>query len=145
MSPSSPAELQRLWVALQRQPWTTLVVVPAHPGDSGLPAARAILDAGAPYPEAGPLHLVDATAVEEDSAAGLVREMKARTSEGRAVVALGSPLTKPAGLRVAYAADAALLAVTLGDTDLASARRTVELVGHERFLGSVTLPPEKKK
>ena len=36
-------------------------------------------------------------------------------------------------------------AITLGDTDLDSARRTLEFIGQERFLGSVTLPPEKKK
>lgn len=138
-------ELQKLWLALQRHAWTTLAVVPAHPGDSGLPVARALLDAAAAFPESGPLHLVDALAVEEDSAAGLVREMKARASEGRAVVALGSPLLKPAGLRVALAADVALLSVSLGDTDFASAQRTLELVGRERFLGSVTLPPERKK
>ncbi len=138
-------ELQKLWLALQRQPWSTLVVVPAREGDSGLPAARAILEAGAPYPESGSLHLVDATAVEDASAPGLVREMKSHAAQGRTVVALGSPLSRPAGLRVALAADAALLSVTLGDTDFASAQRTLELVGRERFLGSVTLPPEKKK
>ncbi|XXF78094.1 hypothetical protein P2318_34375 [Myxococcaceae bacterium GXIMD 01537] len=144
MSTSFP-ELQKLWLALQRHPWKTLAVLPAHPGGSGLSAARAILEAGAPYPEAGPLHLVDATSVEEATCEGLLRELKAHAAEGRAVVALASPLERPVGLRVALATDAALLAVTLGDTRLGDAQRTVDLVGHERFLGSVTLPPEKKK
>lgn len=121
------------------------MVVPAHPGGSALSAARAILDAASAFPEAGPLHLVDATSVDDASAPGLVEAMKSRASEGRAVVALASPLSHPAGLRVAHAAEAALLAVPLGDTGLPAARRTVELIGHARFLGAVTLPPEKKK
>ncbi len=142
---TSPTELQKLWLALQRQRWNSLVVVPASPGTSALAAAQAILAAGAPYPEAGPLHLVDATAVETDSAQGLIREMRTRMQEGRAVVALDSPLTRPAGLPVALAADAALLAVSLGDTDYTTASRTLELVGRERFVGSVTFPRETKK
>jgi hypothetical protein len=60
---------------------------------------------------------------------------------GISIVILDSVLSNPAGIPVALAADAALLCVALGQTDFESAERTVELIGAERFVGSVTIAP----
>jgi hypothetical protein len=53
------------------------------------------------------------------------------------IVALESVMVHPLGVAVASAADAALLCITLGETPVASARRTIELVGRDRFIGCV--------
>jgi hypothetical protein len=53
----------------------------------------------------------------------------------RVIVALEPVVANPFGIAVALASDAALLCLTLGETRLDSARRTVELIGPERFVG----------
>ncbi len=57
------------------------------------------------------------------------------------IVALEPVVSNPLGIAITLAADAALLCVTLGETPLASAKRTVELVGRERFIGCVVRRP----
>ena len=61
------------------------------------------------------------------------------------VVVIDSLLTRPASLPLALAADGCLLCITLGETDFGAARKTLEFVGHERFVGSVTFPRQQKK
>jgi hypothetical protein len=61
----------------------------------------------------------------------------------------GAPLSawsiRSSGLPVALASDAALLSVTLGVSDFVSARRTIELLGSSRFIGSVALPSRRSE
>ncbi len=72
----------------------------------------------------------------------LIIEMTSHAaSGGLVIVALDSVLSNQAGIPVALAADAALLCVTMGDTELDAARRTVSLVGKDRFVGTVTVQP----
>ncbi|WP_233576986.1 hypothetical protein [Citreicoccus inhibens] len=144
-SPGPSPELQRLWFALERRPWSFLTVIPAHPGAPALDAAHALLEAGSPYPEP-PLRLVDATGIEPAGAPRLVTEIRHRIAQGeRIIVVIDSLMTHPASLPLALAADAALLCVTLGESDFGSAQKTLDLVGRERFVGSVTFPRAKKK
>ncbi|MFP2925817.1 hypothetical protein ACLESO_11480, partial [Pyxidicoccus sp. 3LG] len=76
----------------------------------------------------------------------LVNELRERIARGeRVVVVLDSLLTHPASLPLALAADGVLLCVALGETDFGSARKTMEYVGPERFVGSVIFPRSKKK
>ena len=46
---------------------------------------------------------------------------------------------------MALAADGVLLCVALGETQFGPARKTMEYVGAERFVGSVIFPKAKKK
>lgn len=55
----------------------------------------------------------------------------------RVVIAIRSVIEEPLGVAVAQAADAVLLCVELGESQLAAARRTVELVGAERVVGAL--------
>ncbi|MCP3137182.1 hypothetical protein [Pyxidicoccus xibeiensis] len=139
-------ELQRLWFALERRAWAFLTVVPAHPGAPALETATAILEAGAPYAYSQKIHLQDATGITPADAPRLVLELRERVARGeRVVVVLDSLLTHPASLPLALAADGVLLSVALGETDFGSARKTLEYVGPERFVGSVIFPKQKKK
>ena len=56
---------------------------------------------------------------------------------GRAVIAIPSVMDEPLGVAVAQAADAVVLCIELGRTRVPSARRTIELIGGERVLGTV--------
>ncbi len=53
----------------------------------------------------------------------------------RVVIAIRSVVEEPLGVAVAQAADAVLLCVELGVSQLAAARRTIELVGPDRVVG----------
>lgn len=139
-------ELQRLWFALERRAWSFLTVVPAHPTAPALEAATAILEAGAPYAYSQKIHLQDATGISPADAPRLVLAMRERVAQGeRVVVVLDSLLNRPASLPLALAADGCLLCVTLGETDFGAANKTIEYVGHERFVGSIIFPRQKKK
>ncbi len=141
-SGTSQHTLLQLWaLANQRQRWSSLVVMPSHPGGSGRQAAAALLEVGNKQ-SATPVRFLDAEGLELGQAARVVRELETYVEQGeRVVVLLDSVLSNPVGLEVALAAERALLCVKLGDSDFSSARRTLELVGKERFLGSVTLQP----
>jgi hypothetical protein len=140
-----PNELLNLWTLLTlRQKWSSLVVVPAQPGTSGLDAARAIVSVGNQYREK-PIRLIDAEGLPPGAASRLVRDIRSHVEKGGLVVAcIDSVLTNPVGLEVALAAERALLCVPLGSTQFSAARHTLERIGKARFLGSVTLQPQTR-
>ncbi|WP_084737657.1 hypothetical protein [Cystobacter ferrugineus] len=142
-TPGVPSStLLQLWAMLnQRHRWSSLVVVPSHPGGSGLQAVQAILEV-ANRQSSIPLHFLDAEGLELGASQHVVSEMRAYVEQGdRVVVLIDSVVANPLGLEIALAAEKALLSVTLGSSDYTSARRTLDLIGKERFLGSVTLQP----
>jgi len=136
--------MQQLWFSLQRREWSSLVIIPADRDMS-------VMDFGRPLYEVGrlalgeKLRLVDARDIKLTRTAGLILEMMGggptRVSGGRTLVMIESVLSHPSGIPVALAADAALLCVELGRTSIAAARETLRIVGAQRFLGCITLPP----
>ncbi len=134
-----PVELRRLWFAALRREWSSLVVVPAHEGGSAIRVAEALVQTGAIH-GSRPVRLIDARTVLVKDAARLVVEMTSCVAAGElAIVVVDSVIGSETGIPLLLAADVALLCVTLGESDFASARRTIEIVGAERFLGSVVL------
>jgi hypothetical protein len=146
--------LQELWFVLQQRPWRTLVVVPGHAGGDALPVARSVVDVGSRLARGGAPWLLEAQKIDLASAAEIIQTMEgpgsssAWTSGGnkpiggeqvpsKIVIALEPVVRNPLGLAIALAADAVLMVVDVGITDLPSARRTVELIGRERFCGTV--------
>ncbi len=125
-------QFRDLWFATLRHEWSALVLVPAHEGASAVPVARLLA-------EIGGVDLICAEGVTPGSSTRVTQGMLASATRGRVIVALDPVVSNPAGLPVALAADAALLCVMLGKTEIASARRTVEMIGLDRFIGCVTL------
>jgi len=140
----SPA-LQQLWFAATRREWASLAIVPVGDASAAAAVARqfarmALLHEGRAVP------VLDGSELTLRQAASTA-EVLSRDAKlcGRAVVVLGPLSTSLAGLSVAKAADAALLCVVLGRSRLDEARRTVEFVGADRFVGCVALKPEELK
>jgi hypothetical protein len=138
-----------LWFAVQKRPWLSLAVLPAGPGESALHVANALYDVGALI-SGGPIRLLDARSLSMASSASFIVNMSSLVSgpgerrtggEQRAIVLLSSVIEQLAGIPVVLAADAVLLTVTLGKTTVDSVRRTQELLGPERVIGSVLVPP----
>ncbi|MDY7225032.1 hypothetical protein [Hyalangium rubrum] len=135
-----PNELLHLWTLLtQRERWSSLVVVPAQPGTSGLATGRAIVAVGNQYRQR-PLRLIDAEGLRPGAAPRLVHDLRSSVEQGgMSVICIDSVITNPVGLEVALAAERALLCVPLDSTHFSAARHTLEMIGKARFLGSVTL------
>jgi hypothetical protein len=137
--PKTITEMRKLWTGLRRRPWSTLAVLPAHPGGSVLAAAQAVVDAGAAN-QSAPISVIDAERATADAVPGLLAQAKQRAADGALVViALGSPLSQPELIPLALGTDAALLCFALGVSDFASARETLDLLSPERVVGAVTL------
>jgi hypothetical protein len=148
-TPPSGAAANALWFAVQTRPWLSLAVLPAGPGGSALSVANALYDVGA-LVSGGPIRLLDARAVTLATSASFIVNMSSLVSAPgerrtggtqRAVVVLSSVLEQLAGVPIVLAADALVLTVTLGKTRIDDVRRTQELVGADRIIGCVLVPP----
>jgi len=146
-APAPGTSAHSLWFAVQTRPWASLVVLPAGPGESAKDVANALYDVGA-LASGGPMRLLDARDITLTNSASTIVNMTSlvsapgerRTGTQRVVVLLSSVIDVMAGVPIAMAADAVVLTVTLGKTRLDDARRTLELVGAHRVLGTILVP-----
>jgi hypothetical protein len=149
-APSVPAalpsfEVQELWFSTLRAEWTCLAVVPAHAGGSAYGIARALAEAGSRH-RGVPVRLVKADSDDLAQTAQFVDSLSRKSAGasavkrgGEVIVAVDPVVDNPLGIAIALAADAVLVTIEMGVTDLASARRTIEMVGRERLLGCVVI------
>jgi hypothetical protein len=145
-APESPAkdgkkapsgDLQQLWFATLRREWSSLVVVPASVEASAPSIARALADNGE-LRKGSPVKLIAAEGVDLAGSSQLIVEITTHVSKGGLVIVSIDPVTiNQAGIPIAMAADAALMCVRLGWTDVATGRRAIELIGADKFIGSV--------
>ncbi len=132
-------EIQKLWFALLKRPWRSLVVAAANAEGHSWEIAEALAEVGQLH-WGTTIRLMDAEGVALSEASSLVAEMTLHASAGKPVfVAVGSLVENLAGVPLAHAADGVILCVTLGAADFTSARRSVELIGAEKVLGCVAL------
>ncbi len=139
LAPQSNRELQQLWFSVLKREWSSLVVLPANPGTSGLTIARELANIATMH-RGSEVKVINAERAELRGSSRLIVEMTSVVRNGQmCIMAVDSVMENQAGIPLALAADAALLLVTLNETDLTNARRTVELVGAQRFVGSVVV------
>ena len=146
----SSADAQRLWLEVRRRQWLSLVMVPADPGTVAAGIATSLAEAGATLGDRE-LRVLNAEGMGTEAIRTVIADLKliAELSSGavsantgnpwRVVITIDSVETNPLGVILAQAADAALLCVRKGKTELAAARKTVELIGRDLFIGSVVL------
>lgn len=143
--------MQELWFATRRIDWKTLVVVPASPGESAVAIAQALGEVGGLI-RMSPVQVINAERFDLPRIAALVTDMTddgpaprapaagSRLPQGKAMIIATDPVTEnPLILPIALAADAVLLCVVQGETDLSSARHAIEVIGRDRIVGSVLL------
>src|SRR4051812_45543010 len=140
--------LQELWFATLRAEWASLAVIPAHAGGSAFEIARALAEAGSRH-RGTPVRLVKADANDLAQTAQFVDSLSRKSGGastkrgGEIIIAVDPVVENPLGIAIAFAADAVLVTIELGVTDLASARKTVEMIGRERLLGCVVIDPAR--
>lgn len=140
-------DLQELWYTTLRWEWSSLVLVPAHASGSAVWIAKALAEIGIPQQSRaakinaqGAMLAATSELVGDLVTQSTIRSMKSsgdRWKAGHTIIAIDPVVSNPAGIPVALSADAVLLCVELGKTDIASARKTVQLIGRERFIGCV--------
>ena len=148
--PLLPAiDAQQLWFRVRLHEWSSLVIVPCGPDGSAAAVASQLCEAGRVLSEA-PVTVLHAESMDLGAIADLMVELSNRPKVGRAapdqqrvVISIDPVLANPLGTGIAQAADASLLCVQLRKATLADARATLDLVGRERFIGSVLLRPRK--
>ncbi len=140
VSVADDAGLQKIWLAVERREWRSLAVVSAGgPVDT---LAMAQLFARLSWRYSGrPTTLCDLRDLSTRLIDYQVREMKEMVQRGtRLVIALRTLRENPTSEAIARQADATLLCVVLGETDVDGAQQTVAAIGRERIVGSVLVP-----
>lgn len=137
-SSAATSDLQFLWLALSKERWRSLALVPVARGAEVRALGRALAELSLRFGREATSHLpaegADPTAVSEQIAAVAQAAMR-----GRVLVTVSPVAESAAGLAVAQEADAVVLCVQMGEAQLASARRTLALLGGARVLGCVAI------
>ena len=159
-----PREVQELWFATRRRVWKSLCLVPAAPGVSVLGIAEALAQVGRVIRRI-PITVLKAEGMDLAGVAEMVMQITGEVAplaptstawtsgstrgglpdpiseNSPVIIASESVVSNPLILAVALAADSIVLCVTLGETDLPSARHSIELIGRERLMGVVLVRP----
>jgi hypothetical protein len=131
--------LQKLWLATQRRPWSSLAVVPANRSTDTLPIAEMLARIAWWY-RGQPSCVFDLRDVSLRLVEYQIAEVQAQIEGGsRVFIALRSVFDNPTAVPIGRQADAVILCTVLGRTDLRAAQKTIDQLGRERVLGSIVL------
>ena len=135
------AQSTQLWFSIASHGWSSLLLVPGRGADA-LRLAAGLCEVSHQTRAEQPLAVVDATGVSLEEAAVLARQLAIRVKRAERVLVVVDPVGEnAAALVLAARCDAALLCLALGQSDLVSARETIDRCGRHRFLGTALLRP----
>jgi len=141
------AEWQRVWLRAQSRDWRTLALVPADDGVSAFDVAHVIARLALEQGEF--IHVADVRDLRLAHVDAFLDGTRWDAAEGDRIVFATRPSAGAlVAVRLARAADCAILCASLGSTSLGSIRDTVEQIGREHFLGSLLVrtphPPGRR-
>ena len=132
--PPSPA-VQQLWFAAQQRPWSTLAIVAAHRRDGAFALAEALVSVGR-LTDSGEVDLLNGQGGGLGDVAQQLAAMTAARARGAQMVVVTDPVViSPVALPLLRDADAVVLVLTLGRSQLSAAERTLDLIGRDRVIG----------
>lgn len=130
-------DLQKLWIATSARAWRTLAVVPAAATISSIDVANQLADIAWQY-SGKPTSVLDLRNVRLRLLDYQLEEIKKLVDQGENVIlALDAVSDNPTTIPIASKSDAAVLLVRLGETDAKGAGKTIEEIGHAKFVGSI--------
>lgn len=130
---------QRIWFSTRQQNWSSLAIIPSDPGVDVLRVAQALVAIGRLHGER-PVNLLNATNVHLENVHHSIESIAGMTSRGEWVIVPVDPVVEnPSSVAVVRATSAAVLVVRLGESLLGSSRTAIDIIGRERFLGTVVL------
>ena len=132
-------QLYQQLLTCMRGEWHSMVVIPASPGASASTVAHALAEVST-LVRGKKAKLFSTEGLEVNDVSRIIVDMMQHiASGGLAIVSIDSVIAAQSGIPVTLAVDVALLVVELGVTDTDDAKRTVDLVGAQKFLGAVTI------
>jgi hypothetical protein len=135
-TPSDLGEWQRVWLRAQGHDWRTLALVPADDGICTYDVANVIAKLALANGEF--IHVADVRDLRMRHVDAFIDGTRWDASQGdRIVFATRSASNNPTTVRLARAADYAILCVSLGSTSLDCVRDAIEQIGRKHFLGSL--------
>ena len=134
---------ESVWVAVQGRGWSSLVIVPADAGINVVALARAVAAVGSAQ-RGEPIDGLDLRGVPLSESRPHAERLADRSRSFRRVAVVDCPLDSQAALLLARNADAAVLVVERDRTTLEAARRMIQQLGHDRFVGAVIVEPTKR-
>lgn len=139
-APQSPEnDWQRIWFSIRQHTWSSLALVPSHGGIDVVKVAQSLVATGRLQGER-PVELIDATGVQLENVQQVIASVTAVAERGEhAIVPVDSIHDNPSTIAIVQAASMALLVVRLGESLLASAQTTLDVVGRPRFIGSIVV------
>jgi hypothetical protein len=132
-------EWQRLWLTIQARPWRTLALIPAGDGAAldFTPRVALLLSRTGMVHLGKPVQVADATHVPLNQLTAFFDEVERSTGQGERLLIALPPAGKSAiTASIAQASDAALLCILNERMSTSAAKRTVNLIGASRFIGS---------
>jgi len=131
--------LQQQLLGCLRSPWKSVVVVPAQPGGAASSIADALANV-AWLVRGKEAKVFSVEGMDVAGASKVIMDVDAHVAAGGLAVTIIEPVvSRQAGIPVALAADGVVLCVELGVATIDDAKRTVELIGPQKFLGAVTI------
>lgn len=146
MEPWRRPDWQALWLASQGRQWRSLALVPAGPGaPPELLVKVAVTLARTGMVHLGtPIHVADATRITLAQLADFTEELEHYGQQnGMILIALPALSDNVTSFSLAQSADQSLLLVLLQHMAIAEAKKTIDRIGQQRFIGSVVLRPEQ--
>lgn len=132
-------QLNQQLLACMKGEWHSVVVVPASSTKSAAMVAQALAEVSS-LVRGKKARLFAAEGLDTgDVSRTIVDMMQHIATGGLAVVSIDSVIAAQGGIPVTLAADVALLVVEMGVTSIEDAKRTVGLIGAQKFLGAVTI------
>ena len=138
-APPSQQQLYQQLLSCMKGEWHSMVVVPASPGTSAATVAQALVEVSS-LVRGKKAKLFATEGQDVNGVSGTIVDMMQHVATGGlAIVSIDSVLGAQSGIPATLAVDVALLVVQLGLTQTEDAKRTVEFVGAQKFLGAVTI------
>jgi hypothetical protein len=135
-------EWQRLWFATREHAWNSLAIIPSDSSVNARLVAESLVETGRVHGER-PVSLLNGVGVQLAGVQQIVDAMGSMTGNGDWIIVPVDPISEnPSAVPIVRAASAALLAVRLGTSYLGTARAAIDVIGRDRFLGSVVLGKE---
>jgi hypothetical protein len=127
---------------MRQREWSSLAVVPSHPGLDVHAVANVLAATGRLHGERS-VSVIDATGTQLSSLGRVTAAITAAVEKGDLVlVPVDAVSINPTTSALVRATSGGLLVVRLGDSELSSTRDLIELLGRERLVGSVVLDAE---
>jgi hypothetical protein len=137
--------LERLWLAAQQKSWRSIAVVSSGPDVPTIEVAHTLARVAWWY-AGDPTAVVDLRFLSLRLLNYQIEDIRRQIGSGdRLFVAVRSPSENPTAVPVARSVDAVILCVALGVTVVSAARKTIDAVGRERFLGTVLVQPQRQR